>query len=210
MFDNEISGEAPEHIQFINEIAIPTIKKWGYPIKVVRADKMFKDIFYRKRIRGKNVGKIAGFPMIGKCEISQSLKVREIERFYKNNFNNKEIIEYIGIAIDEQKRLLRLDNKNKISLLAKYNYTEEMALNLCKEYNLLSPIYEFTNRSGCFFCPNSKKSELFHLRQNHNHLWQELLKLQAEPNKCSGNNFKLNKSLFDFEKEFLKMERNEV
>lgn len=145
--------------------------------------------------------------MIGKCEISKLLKIREIKNFYKNNFNDKEIIEYIGIAIDEEKRLKRLDGKNRVSLLAKYNYTEEMALNLCKEYNLLSPIYEFTNRSGCFFCPNSKKSELLHLRQNHNHLWQELLKLQAEPNKCSKDKFKLNKSLFDFEKEVLEMEK---
>nr|WP_317360069.1 phosphoadenosine phosphosulfate reductase [uncultured Tyzzerella sp.] len=210
MFDNKTSGEMPEHIKFINEVAIPTLEKWGYPVKIVRADTTFKDMFYRKRIRGKNIGKIIGFPIIGKCEVSKSLKVRVIEKFYKNNFKDKEIIQYIGIATDEQKRLLRLDNKSKISLLAKYNYTEQMALNLCKKYNLLSPIYEFTNRSGCFFCPNSKKSELFHLRQNHNHLWQELLNLQAEPNKCSGNRFKPNKNLFDFEKEFLEMEKNEV
>ncbi len=206
MFDNEISGEIPEHAQFIKNVAIPKLKEWGYDIKIIRADNTFKDMFYKKRIRGKNVGKIAGFPMIGKCELSKSLKNSVIKKFYNKNFKNKDIIEYVGIAIDEPKRLQRLNNKNKISLLAKYNYSEEMALNLCKAYKLLSPIYEFTSRSGCFFCPNSKKSELLHLRKNHNHLWKELLKLQAEPNKCSGNKFKINKNLFDFEKEFLEME----
>ena len=49
-----------------------------------------------------------------------------------------EITQYIGIAIDEPKRLERLDGINKISLLAKYGYTEQMAMELCKKYNLLS------------------------------------------------------------------------
>lgn len=52
----------------------------------------------------------------------------------------------MGIAIDEPKRLEKLQGTNKISLLEKYNYTEQMAYELCKKYGLLSPIYEFSFR----------------------------------------------------------------
>lgn len=66
-----------------------------------------------------------------------------------------QITQYVGIAGDELKRLARLAGTNKVSLLAKYGVAETSALALCKRYNLLSPIYEFTSRGGCFFCHNA-------------------------------------------------------
>ena len=88
-----------------------------------------------------------------------------------------QITQYVGIAADEPKRLARLAGTNKVSLLAKYGVAEASALALCKRYNLLSPIYEFTSRGGCFFCPNAGWSELQHLYY--------LLALQKPPNKTT-------------------------
>lgn len=93
-------------------------------------------------------------------------------------------MQYIGIAKDEQERLLRLDGA-KISLLDKYSLTEEDAKELCKKHGLLSPIYEFTDRGGCFFCPNAKEKELRHLYDHHKDLWERMLQLQEVPNKAS-------------------------
>lgn len=53
-------------------------------------------------------------------------------------------------------------------------------LDLCKKYDLLSPIYEFAPRGGCWFCPNARHAELKHLRTNHPDLWQKLLNLENE------------------------------
>ena len=83
-----------------------------------------------------------------------------------------------------QKRLDRLKG-NKISLLAKYNYTEEMAMAKCKEYNLVSPIYNDSMRGGCFFCMNTKISDFAKFKNKHSDLWNELLKLGQTPNLCS-------------------------
>ena len=51
----------------------------------------------------------------------------------------------VGIAADEPKRIPRLNvsgkSIQKVSLLVKYGYTEEMAKAKCIEYQLLSPIY---------------------------------------------------------------------
>lgn len=57
-----------------------------------------------------------------------------------------------------------------------------MAYDLCEKYGLLSPVYGFSKRGGCWFCPNASKSELRHLRRNHKDLWNKLLELENTPN----------------------------
>ena len=95
----------------------------------------------------------------------------------------EEFTQYIGIAIDEPVRLDRVvRTTNQISLLQKYGYTEQMAFDLCKKYDLLSPIYDFAPRGGCWFCPNARDCELRHLRNDHNDLWNKLLELENIPN----------------------------
>ena len=68
--------------------------------------------------------------------INRECKMQPIKEYYKQ-FADYEIIQYVGIAKDEPIRLARLD-KNKVSLLDKYGYTEKMAYDLCKECDLLS------------------------------------------------------------------------
>ncbi len=146
MFDKNISGELPEHIDFIKNKCIPLFESWGY-----------------------------------KTKINRSVKVLPIKRFLKSF--EEEFTQYIGIAIDEPIRLDRVvRTTNQISLLQKYRYTEQMAFELCKEYDLLSPIYDFAPRGGCWFCPNARDCELRHLRNNHRDLWDKLLELEEIPN----------------------------
>ena len=49
----------------------------------------------------------------------------------------------------------------------------------------LSPVYAFTDRGGCWFCPNAKRKELRHLYDHHPELWARMLELQAMPGKVS-------------------------
>lgn len=94
-------------------------------------------------------------------------------------------MQYIGLAADEEERLLRKGTRNHVSLLNKYGICEQEANEICKKNGLLSPIYEFTNRGGCFFCPNAKEQELRHLYDYHKELWEEMLKLERLPNKAT-------------------------
>ncbi len=57
-----------------------------------------------------------------------------------------------------------------------------MAYQLCKHYNLLSPIYEHRKRSGCWFCPNQNYESFAKLKINYPELWSELEKLSHTPN----------------------------
>ena len=96
------------------------------------------------------------------------------------------VIQYIGIAHDEQKRLMRLEAGETISLQAKYKKTERDAADICRRAGLYSPAYAFTDRNGCSFCPNAKDRELRHLYDCHSDLWARLLDCQRAPKKGDG------------------------
>ncbi len=109
-------------------------------------------------------------------------------------------MQYIGIAYDEQKRLSHLKNQ-QVSLLAKYKFTEEDAKQLCRKVGLLSPVYAFTDRGGCWFCPNARRKELRHLYDHHPDLWARMLELQALPGKVS-EKFNRTESFSDIDERF--------
>lgn len=205
MFDKTISGELPEHIDFIKNKGIPLFEGWGYETKILHADLTYMDIFLRQPTRGKRfgTGRITGFPMSGRCQINRSVKVEPIKKFLKSF--KEDFIQYIGIAVDEPVRLDRVvKTSNQISLLQKYKYTEQMALDLCKEYDLLSPIYGFAPRGGCWFCPNARDCELRHLRNNHRVLWNHLLALENQTNLIGDKwNTLTQTSIHDKEEQFM-------
>lgn len=183
MFDNDISGEVPEHKEFIYEKAIPFLVKSGINTTVLKSEKTFISCFYKVIKKGPKAGFIKSWPLCGKCIIQRDCKLPPINRYKKAQTGP--VIQYIGIAKDEQDRLIRLDGSQKISLLDKYGVDEAGAFEICRKAGLLSPIYEFTDRGGCFFCPNAKMKELRHLYDFHPDLWARLLECQKAENKCT-------------------------
>lgn len=184
VFDHKrnISGEIPEHIEWVYNTAIPTFERMGVSTKVIKSEKDYMYFFTNTVGGGKYKGKLYGFPMGGRCIINRDCKVGAIKKYLRTI--GEEYTQYIGIAIDEPKRLARLKD-NQISLLAKYGYTEQMAMELCRKYNLVSPIYETGTRGGCWFCPNAKISALANFRNKHPELWQELEILSHTENLCT-------------------------
>ncbi len=182
MFDDYISGEVPEHRDFIVQTAIPAFEKLGVPVRVVKSEKTYTSVFMGRITRGPKKGMIRSFPMCGKCYVQRDCKIYPIRRYQKTL--PSDTVQYIGIAKDEPKRLARL-TANQISLLDKYGYTENDAKQLCQKAGLLSPVYEFTDRGGCWFCPNAKLPELRHLYDHHPELWQKMMRLQAVPEKVT-------------------------
>ena len=94
-----------------------------------------------------------------------------------------QIIQYIGICPEERKRLDSLHKQaNMVSLLEKYSYSEQMAMEKCREYGLLSPCYELSKRGGCWFCPNAKSAEHKEIKTIYPEIWNEFVSLEREPN----------------------------
>lgn len=188
MFDRKrgISGERPEHIDFIKNKAKPLFESWGYTVEILHAEKDYLDCFFRVLEKSKDetaIGKYKGWVIAGMCDANRDLKLKPIHRYYKSlDLAGKAYTQYVGIAIDEPKRLERLRGTNKISLLERYGYTEQMAFDLCKKYDLLSPVYEFSRRGGCWFCPNATIRELAKTKRDYPDLWAELQKLDRAEN----------------------------
>ena len=204
MFDKQkgISGENPLHIDYIKNKAIPMFESWGYEVVVLRSDMDYLDNFFtvidnpRKHMEHK--GKYRGFPPTGFCTIKRECKEKPIKEYCKSL--DEEYVQYVGICADETRRLESLHkSENKQSLLEKYGVTEAMAKWICLEYDLLSPCYQFSNRGGCWFCPNAKLREQEYIRNADMETWQRFVALEKEPN-IAGKKWSIyGKSLRDVE-----------
>ena len=143
MFDHEkgISGEIPEHIDWIYNVAIPKLAEMGVKVDVVRAKKDYVSLCRQVLKSGKNQGKCYGVQNSRPCYANSDLKIAPIRKYLNKLKKEYNVVQYVGIAIDEPKRLERLRGTNKVSLLEKYGYTEQEARKKCEDYGLLSPQY---------------------------------------------------------------------
>lgn len=87
MFNEEISGELPEHNRFIHETAIPYFEQRGIPTRVLRSEKTYLSCFYHVVTRGKTKGMLSGFPLSGRCTIQRDCKLPPIKAWIRPSRN---------------------------------------------------------------------------------------------------------------------------
>lgn len=184
MFDKETSGEHPEHQEFIYEKVKPFVEtRLGVPFTILRSEVTYVDIFKHIITKGENKGKEYGFAYPGMCAINRDCKIPPIRKYWQSN--NENVSQYVGIAYDEQERLMRMQGTNQISLLEKYRYAEKGATKLCVQRGLYSPCYDFADRNGCWFCPNCKDREWANLIFKHPERFDKLIELEEQyPNRA--------------------------
>ena len=68
--------------------------------------------------------------------------------------------------------------KDCVSLLEKYGYTEKMAKEKCIEYGLYSPCYELSKRGGCWFCQYAKLAEQREIKRSYPEVWSRFVSLE--------------------------------
>lgn len=184
MFDikNNISGENPEHIEWLYTKAIPRLKSMGHKVHIIRANTDYLRLFFtfikRSKMAERN-GKLKGFPLAGSCILNSKCKVKPIKDFSKVN---KPKEHRIGIAFDEPKRAER---RTERLLLVENRITEKEAFEMCRKENFLSPIYEYSYRGGCWFCPNCRPKDFAEFKKRHFGLYKKLLELDNVKNRVS-------------------------
>jgi hypothetical protein len=116
----------------------------------------YYDFVTHRAVSGKRKGKILGFPcnQTGKCGFKRDSKVKSLQKLDVGDFDYEDI----GIAFDEVKRHNQLTDKKR-SILVEMQYTEQMALDMCVKYGMLSPHYETAKRDGCALCYNARPQE---------------------------------------------------
>lgn len=189
-----MSGCFPEQEAFINQV-IPRLRtEFNVPVTTIEDALSFEERFYTIKRCGKNIGSIYGFPYTIGAWCNDRLKMRPLERYFNAQGNH---VRYIGIAYDEPNRYIRL-KKNEIAPLYEEKITEDQAKSICIKHNLLSPIYEFFERDGCWFCP---KQSLYSLRTIYDHfpaLWEQLKRWQQD----SPSTFNSRNSIIELDAKF--------
>ena len=199
---NDISGENPYHYEFLHSVVVEHLKSWGRECDFVRSkitayEYMTTPVAYSKN-HPERIGKLRGFPLCNKCGIQRDCKVKPCSQYYKSQTERYSVI--TGIAADEKDRILSNTANNRISILELLDVAEYETYGLCEPQGLLSPIYTFSERGGCWFCPNQKIQEWELLYRVFPHLWRDLMEIQEMPGKVQE---KINRTqtLYDIEKQ---------
>jgi len=136
----------------------------------------------------------------GTCRWGTTEKLQALEKYCKGHY------EYVGIAVDEPKRLEKERNGNKVFPLAEWNMTEKDCLCYCHEngWDWIEKdidLYEILDRVSCWCCRNKNLKELKGMYLHLPEYWQRLKNMQnrlPEPMKGKYSVSELEKR-FDFE-----------
>ena len=129
------------------------------------------------------------------------LKIKLMNRYFKELQKQYNLFCYIGIAADELKRLERHNQQteNHIHPLVNWGWTEQDCLNYC--YSLgydWGGLYEIFDRVSCWCCPLQPLEELRKLKKYFPDLWEEL----KDMDKRTWQKFKADYSVEELDKRF--------
>lgn len=201
MWKKDIPGEHPYHYEYFHGTLLPQLEKWGIETNVIHSkitayEFMTTPVLYSEY--PERIGKLRGFPICGRCGIQRDCKVYPCNRYYKCHPQPYNVI--TGIAGDEDSRLVSNALNNRKSILEVLKLREYMAFPICGLFKLISPVYSFSDRNGCWFCPNQKIQEFEVLYREFPHLWKELMEVQRMPNKVT-ELFNRTQTLYDIERQ---------
>lgn len=191
-FNAEISGEHPLMAEWIPKAEKRLKELFGVKVEHAYSGVSFYEQFYKVKQKGNHVGDLYGFPYVIGAWCNDRLKLRAIKK-YEAQFRNNETTTFVGIAHDEPVRWERMlkketDKHKYRSLLVEQKLTEQDAFEICKKYDLLSPMYTSGDgifRGGCWFCVKQCLADLYSLWKN----YREYFDILAEIEQVSVNTF---------------------
>lgn len=144
----------------------------------------------------------------GKCRWGTTEKLQALEKYCKGS------VEYVGIAVDEQRRLKKESKGKKLYPLVFWNMTEKDCLEYCRsrgyrwiEFSNIDgavDLYDILDRVSCWCCANKNLKELKNYYLYLPAYWERLKKLQSKTDRP----FKNNKyTIFELEERFKKEQK---
>ena len=176
MFDENTPATLPAMYEHVMR-AKSKFESWGYSVEIIRgittAIEMARKQYQHSKFTERN-GKYYGISAFvrGMCRF-MNVKPETIRK----KCHTKGEYHMIGYSADETARIQRLGGKNQ-SILVALGVTAAEAVKICRDNDLLSPIYNSKiRRDGCFFCPNAGKDERMRLRTDYPELYQRIQSL---------------------------------
>lgn len=185
-----------DHISKVEETA-------GIKITRVKPERSFEYLMLEHHIVCKDGTSKIGFSWAGARQrwCTSRLKDEPREKFLRPLRKEYDVVEYVGIAADEQFRLERKRNQSEshVHPLIDWGMTERDCLNYCYERGYdWGGLYEHFKRVSCWCCPLQSLEELRQLYNHYPELWAKL----KEWDKRTWRNFRADFSVEQLEKRF--------
>lgn len=221
VFTADTGMEFPEmydHLARLNEYLY---ENCGIHITVLRHPKGFEWLMFEvpqqkksaieRRIANNQPLKGYGWPGIRVCWCTGMLKTHLINKEVNRLKKERDAIQYIGIAADEETRCK--DDKKIRYPLVELGVAEADALQICYEHGFdFGGLYQIYNRASCWCCPLQRMDELRKLCRHHPELWAHLLEMDKRAYEQFGNTplgvFKKNWTVAELEKRFANEEQS--
>ena len=156
---------------------------WKFPdLKITKLNwgdgkKIWKRWSNTKFTKGQYVGQMRGFPFhMGMSWCTREMKVNPMKKYLKS-LDKENIIEYIGIASDEPKRVRDTGERYP---MVEWGVTEREAAEILVERGLHNPLYNHFHRTGCFHCPKQSLTSLYKLWVHYPKEWNKIVKMQKK------------------------------
>jgi 3'-phosphoadenosine 5'-phosphosulfate sulfotransferase (PAPS reductase)/FAD synthetase len=189
------------HIDRLRRVA----EENGIKFTVLRAEHDFDYFMFDHTPKRKNdaLEGLQGYSWAGCINrwCTAKLKVDVMERYFRELRKMHNLVQCIGIAEDEQRRLERqYAQKDGYRFpLVEWGWTEQMCLDYCYSQGYdWEGLYGIFKRVSCWCCPLQSLAELKKLRKHFPDLWKEL----REMDKRTWRKFKPDYSVEDLERRF--------
>ena len=166
MFDDKLPATLPIMTDFVDNCIDRFTNQYGLNVNVVKSesvmDAVANKVYSRSKYKQLNGTRYTlGYLSRGMCAFNR-YKVKALKSIVNIEY------EMIGYAIDETKRIHRLNHPYQESILCTLAIKEEKCFDICKRNNMLSPLYGLgIKRDGCWFCPNVSKVEIEYIKKNY-------------------------------------------
>lgn len=171
------------HIEKVRKV----IEANGIKFTMLRAEKSFDYYMfeYLPKRKNQNLVGLKGLSWAGSRQrwCTSKLKIEIVNKYFSNLRKKYNVIQCLGIAVDEGYRLERKNNQqeNHRYPLVEWGWSEKDCLQYCysKGYDW-EWLYELFSRVSCWCCPLQPLEELRKLRKHFPELWEELKEMDKK------------------------------
>ena len=191
------------HVERVKAI----VEAKGIKFVTLRSEKNFEYLLTEQEVPNRKPGSDLvgvpgyGWPTAKTRWCTKLLKTSLIENHLRAIREEYNVIQYKGIAADEDYRMAREQNQNPNHRhpLRDWGWTEADALAYCRKLGFdWEGLYDIFKRVSCWCCPLKQYDELRKTRTYYPDLWAQLLELDARQGKTFAHGY----SVADFDQRF--------
>lgn len=195
------TGMEFQAIYDIRDKILPLLEQHNIKYVELKPKQPFLYTMFEKPVKERKGGIHYGYSWCGgRCRWGTTEKLKAMDRYAEEN----NAIVYVGIALDEPRRIEKERKEYKALPLVEWGMTEKDCLEYCYSNGFYWEeegirLYDILDRVSCWCCSNKNLKELKNIYQYLPSYWDKLKELQSKtdrPMKGEG------KSVFDLEKRF--------